>query len=309
MADPARRRPGRGLTVRAVLALALALTAAPLVPAAAVPDAPAADAAAGSAVAGSWPWAAGSAAVASGTWAADRDHLYLEGPPGAVLEDRLTVTNRATEPVTLRLRAEAAGLWIALAARTVTVPARTRAKVPFTVTLPVDTPPGGRTVTITASGAGREEPVRLHLRVGGPTLAALTVEDVSYANGSIRYALVNRGNITLTPSVAFRADGLFGEVLHRAARPRAELPPGRRIALTERWSDPPHLDAVDLRVTATAPGAARAEATSSTTFAARPVTAALLTCPAAAAALVLRRLLRRRRPRTVPERRPAGAGA
>ncbi|MFF8847731.1 hypothetical protein ACF08N_34320 [Streptomyces sp. NPDC015127] len=288
MADPARRRPGRGLTVQAALALVLALTAVPLVPAA--------------------PGAVASGMAAPGTWSADRAYLYLEGAPGAVLEDRLAVTNRARAPLTLRLRAEAHGPWIALAARTVTVPARTRAEVPFTVTLPVGTPPGGQTATITASGAGREEPVRLHLRVRGPVLAALTVEDVSYADGSIRYALVNRGSTPLTPRVAFRADGLFGEVLSRPARARAELPPGRRITLTERWSDPPHMDAVDIRVTATAPGAARAEATSSKTFGARLAAAALLTSAVTAAALVLRRV-HRRRVRTVPERRPAGAGA
>ncbi|WP_309140591.1 hypothetical protein [Streptomyces sp. PKU-EA00015] len=286
MADPARRRPGRGLTVRAALALVLALTAAPLLP------------------------AAPPAVAASGPWAPDRAYLYLEGAPGAVLEDRLTVTNRSGEPLTLRLRAEAAGPWIALAARTVTVPARTRAEIPFTVTLPASTPPGGRTATITASGRGREEPVRLHLRVRGPLLAALTVEDVSYADGSIRYALVNRGNTPLTPRVALRADGLFGEVLSRPARVRAELPPGRRVTLSEPWSDPPHLDAVDIRVTAGAPGAARAEATVSRTFAAWPVTATLLTCAVTAAALVLRRRVpSRRRGRTVSERRPPGAGA
>lgn len=219
------------------------------------------------------------------------------------------MSNRAAEPLTLRLRAHAAGPWIALAARTVTVPARTRAEVPFTVTLPATTPLGGQTATITASGAGREEPVLLHLRVQGPLLAALTVEDVSYEEGSIRYALVNRGTTPLRPRVAFRADGLFGEVLSRPARVRAELPPGRRVTLSEPWSDPPRLDAVDIRVTASAPGAVRAEATASRTFAAGPAPAALLTSAVTAALVLGRRVLRRRRGRTDPERRPAGAGA
>ncbi|MEV4335326.1 hypothetical protein AB0K02_33335 [Streptomyces sp. NPDC049597] len=270
--------------MRAAVVLVLALTAAPLLPA--------------------------PAAAAAGAWGPDRAYLYLEGAPGAVLEDRLAVTNRDGEPVTLRLRADAAGPWIAFAARTVTVPARTRAQVPFTVTLPASTPPGGQTATITASGAGREEAVRLHLRVRGPLVAALTVEDVSYADGSIRYSLVNRGNTPLTPRVALRVDGLLGEVLSRPARVPTELPPGRRVTLSEPWSDPPHLDAVDIRVTASAPGAARAEATASRTFAAWPATATLLTGAVTAAALVLRRRVpSRRRGRTVPERRPAGAGA
>ncbi|MER5464144.1 hypothetical protein ABT010_26340 [Streptomyces sp. NPDC002668] len=226
------------------------------------------------------------------TWTAEpaagggRPYVYMEGVPGTVLEDKLSVTNRGAKPLAVRLRSadlintaggapavrgarrsSAAGTWITLAANRLTVPPRTRAEVPFSVTVPAGALPGDHPGAVVVESGDREAGVRIQLRVSGPTLAALTVEDVSVSRGAIRYSLVNRGNTALTPRLAVRADGLFGEVLRRPPRTLSvELLPGRRVSLTEKWPDPPSLDSVDVRVQVTAEGAARSEATASATF-------------------------------------------
>ncbi|MES4906656.1 MULTISPECIES: hypothetical protein [unclassified Streptomyces] len=222
-------------------------------------------------------WSARPAAGGTaGPGAGDRPYFYLEGGPGSALRDRLSVVNRGEGPRTVQLRpadatpdapsaGRGSGAWISLAAKRVTVPARTRADVPFTLTVPPETPPGDHPGAILVTGGGREVRVPVHLRVRGRTLAAITVEDVKVVKdgggATIHYALVNRGNTVLTPRLAVRADGLFGEVLRRDARTLpVELAPGRRVRLTEKWPDPPALDSVDVTLTATAAGGAHAVA-------------------------------------------------
>ncbi|MCC0097845.1 hypothetical protein K7B10_24325 [Streptomyces flavotricini] len=229
-----------------------------------------------------------------------RPYFYLAGPAGTVLEDRLALTNTSDRERTVTLRgADAyntaagalavrpadlaaggrrdggvpgAGSWFSFgAATTVKVPPRTRAVVPFTVTLPPASLPGDHPAAVIAAADGREVGVRVHLRVGGPTLAALTVEDVSVrgrgARAVVAYTLVNRGNVALAPELALRAEGLFGEVPGRTARALpVELLPGQRVSLTEPWPGAPVLDDVDLTLTVTAPGAAPATATASARF-------------------------------------------
>ncbi|MFJ9639873.1 hypothetical protein [Streptomyces sp. NPDC101178] len=197
-----------------------------------------------------------------------RPYAYLEGTPEAVLQDRISVTNPARAPLTVRLRGDGrAGPWLRFAAKTVTVPARTRADVPFTLAVPVNATPGDLTGEIVAAGGGEEKRVPVRVRVGGPTLAALTVENVEVAGRTVRYALVNRGNVPLRPRLAVRADGVFGELLDRPARPLGlELAPGRRVELTEPWSDPPQLDSVTVRLRVAAEGGARDEAVASAAY-------------------------------------------
>ncbi|MER8045396.1 hypothetical protein [Streptomyces sp. NPDC094032] len=200
--------------------------------------------------------------------AAGRPYVYLEGAAGSVLQDTLSVTNPGARPLTVRLTGQ--GARVAFAARTVTVPARTRADVPFAVTVTADTPPGDLRGTVRAGADGRETLVPLLLRVSGPRLAALTVEDVRVDRaGTLHYTLVNRGNTLLAPRLAVRADGVLGRRL--VDRPERPLPltlrPGERAARTEAWPDPPALDSVTVRVTATAPGAAPATAAADTVFA------------------------------------------
>ncbi|WP_187369987.1 hypothetical protein [Streptomyces boluensis] len=217
-----------------------------------------------------------------------RPYFYLEGAPGAVLEDTVAVTNPGAEPRTVELRgadadneadgafalkdgaaAKDGGAWVRPAKRKITVPPRTRAEVPFTVTVPDGAVPGDHPAALVASGAGRSTAVRLHLRLSGPTLSALTVEraEIDDDSGEITYDLVNRGNTVLTPRLAVRADGLFGEALDRAPRTLpVELIPGRRVTLSEPWPDAPAFDSADVRLTVTAGGGARDTARASVTF-------------------------------------------
>jgi hypothetical protein len=189
-----------------------------------------------------------------------RPSFYGEGVPGTVLQDAVSVINRGGVPVTVRLRAGG----VTFAAGTVRVPARTRAEVPFTVTVPA----ADRSIEIVARDTdGHDRRVRLRLRASVPELSALTVEHVAVHADRIAYELVNRGTTTLEPTLAVRADGVLGRVLDRA--PRAlpvDLPPGSRTRLTERWSGRPALDAVDVRLTVTAAGGVRDTAEVSARF-------------------------------------------
>ncbi|MFE5809028.1 hypothetical protein [Streptomyces sp. NPDC056491] len=234
-----------------------------------------------------------------------RPYFYLAGAPGTVLEDRLALANTTDQERTITLRgADAynaadgalavrpatgagpgvsggtgapatggAGSWISFgASTTVKVPPRTRAVVPFTLTVPPASPPGDHPAAVIATEGGHEVGVRVHLRVGGPTLAALTVEDVAVRGRGpatvIAYTLVNRGNVALAPELRIRAEALVGEVpdAPRGRTVPVELLPGQRVELTEPWPGAPALDRVGITLTVTAPGGARAVATASRWF-------------------------------------------
>ncbi|MDJ1137393.1 hypothetical protein [Streptomyces iconiensis] len=218
-----------------------------------------------------------------------RSYFYLEGAPGAVLKDTLALTNESARARTFRLRgadaynargggfavrgkgrSEGAGKWLALAEDSVKVPPRTRAEVPFTVSVPAGAVPGDHPSAVVVSDGDRESGVRVHLRVSGPTLAALSVEKAAVRDkgdgASIAYTLVNRGNTALRPRLAVSADGGFGQLLHRAERPLpVELLPGQRVTLHEPWPNAPDLELADVRLRVTAEGGARGEATASYT--------------------------------------------
>ena len=247
-------------------------------------------------------------ADSGGGWAAapsggGRPSFYCEGVPGAVLQDTVAVVNRGAGPLTVRLRAVGAGLRVAFAGPAVlAVPARTRAEVPFTVTLPANARPGDVAGGIVVrDAAGRETVVPLLVRVGGPRLAALTVERVAVHGDRITYELVNRGTTVLVPRLAVHADGVLGAVLDRAPRTLpVRLPPGRRLVLDEPWPNRPALDAVTVRLTVTAQGAAPATGRASARFVPWAATAGTAAGALSAAAVVA---VRRR------GRRPAAARA
>ncbi|MGW7262095.1 hypothetical protein [Streptomyces sp. NPDC054842] len=254
----------------------------------------------------------GWSAVPSGSTPGERPYVYAEAEPGTVSQDTVSVRNPGDEPVTVRLRGAAgarardAGAWIGFAgtrggrrvpvgAVTVRVPAHTRAEVPFTVGVPADAAPGERSCVILATGGGRSSSVPVRLRVVGPALSALTVEHVVVRPGRISYELVNRGTTVLTPRLAVHAHGVLGARLDRPPRTLpVVLPPGRRITLREPWPGTPALDAVEVRLTATAEGGARGTASASARFVPwRAVGAA-----AGGAAVVALVAVRRRRDRT-----------
>ncbi|WPW29303.1 hypothetical protein P6B95_19230 [Streptomyces atratus] len=269
-------------------------------------------------------WTAQPAGSGSGT-DGGRPYFYLEGPPGTVLQDRLSVTNSGTTPVTVRLRGADAynaedgdftvrggkgstgtGAWLRTAAAQVTVPARTRADVPFSVTVPTGATPGDHPGAIVVQSGDRSVGVRVRLRVGGPTLAALTVEDVTVSGRTIHYTLVNRGNTALAPRIAVGSDGVFGTLLRREARTLpVELLPGQRVRLSEPWRDTPALDSVTVRLRVTAAGGAHSEATARAVFVPWvPVAGSALLLLAAVAAGVYAYRLRRSHGRPPDDGRP-----
>ncbi|MEV8018211.1 hypothetical protein AB0O76_18115 [Streptomyces sp. NPDC086554] len=214
-----------------------------------------------------------------------RPYFYVEGTPGSVLEDTVTVTNPGSKPRTIELtgadadntrggafsldrgRPTDTGSWITFAQRKVKVPPRTRAEVPFSVRVPEGAIPGDHPGAIVARGGGRDAGVRVHLRVSGPTLSALTVEHVKVEGERISYDVVNRGNTVLAPKLAVHAEGVFGTLLDRPARPLPiELLPGRRVTLTEPWKDAPSLDSAEVTLKVTASGGARDTARTSARF-------------------------------------------
>ncbi|MEV6472851.1 hypothetical protein [Streptomyces sp. NPDC051657] len=267
MSPPTPRLRRALLVLTAVLATPLcALTPLPAAAHAPAETAARAETAAQAAADGPVGWTARPAGPGAGRDA--RPYVYLEGTPGTALQDRLAVTNSGRAPLTVRLRGDGrAGAWIGFAADTVTVPARTRAEVPLALTVPPDAVPGDASGEVVADDGDDEIRVPVRVRIGGPTLAALTVEDVEISGGTIRYALVNRGNAMLEPRLAVRADGMFGTLLDRPERPLPlELAPGRRVERTEPWPDAPAWDAVTVTLRVTAPGGARDEAEASATY-------------------------------------------
>ncbi|MGW7236794.1 hypothetical protein [Streptomyces sp. NPDC054804] len=239
-------------------------------------------------------------AAAAGGWSlvpagGGRPSFYAEGTPGAVLQDTVSVTNRGGHPVTVRL--SGTGVPVTFAGPSVRVPARTRADVPFTVTVPAGAAPGDLPGALVAKDTdGRTATVRVRLRVGGPTLTALTVEHVAVHGDRITYELVNRGTTVLVPKLAVHADGVFGrDLLDRAPRTLpVRLAPGSRTELGEPWPDHPALDAVEVRLTATAAGGAHDTADARARFVPWGAVAGTAGALAAAAAVTVVRLRRRR---------------
>ncbi|MEU3371518.1 DUF916 domain-containing protein [Streptomyces sp. NPDC006660] len=239
--------------------------------------------------------------ASSGTFA--RPYFYLAAAPGATLRDQVTVTNKTAAPLNLRLygadaynterdggfavRAEqekqsGVGAWVRPERGAITVPARSSLTVPFTLAVPEDAEPGDHVGALVAlddriapgPAAGGKVAVglrqavgaRVYLRVGGPTVPALAVENVRLSQHrplvpgagesrtDITYTLHNRGNGTLSPKVALRATGLFGRTLlsRGPAAVPAELLPGQRVTLTETWRGSPQLDWGHVTLTASA---------------------------------------------------------
>ncbi|AEW94430.1 MULTISPECIES: hypothetical protein [Streptomycetaceae] len=276
------------------------------------------------------------ACAATGGWTArpagDRPYVYLEGPPGAVLHDAVSVTEtgRTAERFTVRgadavagpgggvtagdpATAADAGGWLRFADAAPRIPARTRADVPFTVTVPADARPGGHpAAVVVTSESGRRAVVPVHLRVTGRELTALSVTGVGVGpapggGARIHGTLVNRGNTEVSaPSLDVRADGLLGTSWRPAAyRPAVTVAPGRSAAFSLVWPHPPAADRVRIRVTATVPGAPPATATAGWTAVSTGALAVAL--PVAGAGLGAAGLWSRRRRGGRPPRRETGA--
>jgi hypothetical protein len=231
-----------------------------------------------------------------------RPYFYLSADPGTTLTDQVTVTNKTAAPLSFRLYAADAynterdggfavrtqqekqrgvGAWAKPERDRVTVPPRSSVTVPYTLTVPEGAEPGDHPGALVAlderlsPSAGsvavsvqQAVGARVYLRVNGPTVPALSVEDVRLTHAKplvpgtgessalISYTLHNRGNVTLNPKVALKAEGLFGrDLLNRDLKKiPSELLPRQKIHLTERWTGAPQLEWGDVRLTASAQG-------------------------------------------------------
>ncbi|MFJ3584968.1 WxL protein peptidoglycan domain-containing protein [Streptomyces sp. NPDC090127] len=229
-----------------------------------------------------------------------RPYFYLSADPGTTVKDQVTVANKTGAPLTFRLygadaynterdggfavrtsqeKQTGAGAWITPERTRVTVPPRSAVTVPYTLTVPEGAEPGdhpGAVVALderieagggsVAVGVQRAVGARVYLRVNGPTVPALAVEDVTLdqdrplvpgagpSTAVVSYTLHNRGNVTLNPKVALRAEGVFGRTLlaRDLARIPSELLPRQKIRLTERWTGAPQFDWGEVTLTATA---------------------------------------------------------
>ncbi|MGW8361496.1 WxL protein peptidoglycan domain-containing protein [Streptomyces wedmorensis] len=281
-------------------------------------------------------WAVYPAAARLGS----RPYFFLSADPGSTLTDRVTVTNKTAAPLTFRLygadaynterdggfavrtqaeRQTGAGAWIKPERTRVTVPPRSAVTVAYTLAVPADADPGdhpGALVALdervspggkgtVAVGVQRAVAARLYLRVNGPTVPALAVEDVTLdqdrplvpgtrtSSAVVSYTLHNRGNVTLNPKVQLKARGLFGRTLldRDLAKVPAELLPRQKIRLTERWTGSPQFDWGDVTLTATAKDV---KETGEVSFLALPWLAAAVLVTGAAAGLLGLRIRRRR---------------
>ncbi|WP_330330535.1 DUF916 domain-containing protein [Streptomyces sp. NBC_00536] len=286
----------------------------------------------------------------------DRAYFFHQGAAGSSVSDSVTILNSSAKDLTFQVFATDAmntpsggafallpaetkpkdvGTWLKLPpdTATVTVPAKGRKDIPFTVKVPEDATPGDHVGGIVALntevegiqqegkvqvGVKRSVGARLYFRVPGPLTPGLSVEDVRVhrdapllpwvhqAPATITYTLVNRGNVVIEPKVAVSAEGLFGrDVLSRPARDqKLTLLPGQRVTMTEQWADSPQLDWVTVQVKAVATAYPDLNPTGGAEFIAVPWPAAgtlFVLLGAGIAAWVLRR--RGRRPDSeVPER-------
>ncbi|MDH6701686.1 DUF916 domain-containing protein [Streptomyces sp. MAA16] len=278
---------------------------------------------------------------------AARPYFTLWADPGQTIEDRVVVANKTARPLTLRMyaadayntvrdggfavrtlqeRMRGVGAWARPAVSRITLPARGKATVPFTLKVPEGAEPGdhpGALVALDervdrgggslALGVRQAVAARVYLRVGGPAVPAIAVEDVRLshrqplvpgfgtAEATVSYTLRNTGNVTLDPKVELRARGLFGRTLldRDLTRLPAELLPGQRVRLTEPWHGAPRLDWGDVTLTASAENTRESAGAS---FLALPWAAALvLLALLVAGAVPLVRARRARARRSAPE--------
>ncbi|MCX4551182.1 DUF916 domain-containing protein [Streptomyces sp. NBC_01387] len=169
------------------------------------------------------------------------------------------------------------GAWVRTDRPKLTVPPHASVTVPFTLTVPQNAEPGdhpGALVALdervdraggpVAVGVRWAVGARVYLRVTGPTVTGIAVEGVKLAHQQplvpgtgasrtvISYTLHNTGNVTLSPEVGLKAQGLFGRTLlaRGLKKTPSELLPGQKVRLSEPWQDAPQFDWGEVTLTA-----------------------------------------------------------
>lgn len=217
--------------------------------------------------------AAWSVQPSSRTGPGNRPFFTYDLAPGAAVTDYVAVTNLGTSPQTFTVYASDAfttatggydllpadrpaadaGSWIRLGRRIVTVPPRSRADIPFSLTVPPNATPGDHAAGIvaavtatSATAAGQttrlEQRVgaRVYLRVTGHLRPGLRVDGLraAYRPGAVpfagrlelSYTVRNTGNTRIAPGQQAAVTGLFGlPVGSTTLDPLPELLPGAAL--------------------------------------------------------------------------------
>lgn len=197
------------------------------------------------------PWF--SAAVTPGS--SSVDYVAVSNYGDRAIELDLYAADGLTNPdgsFALRPRADAAhdlARWISLKQTSVTVPARSRVQVPFSITVPADATPGDHVGGVVASlttptidgqvtAVALEQRVgtRVYLRVAGELRPSVTVEglDTTYTPSwdptqggttTVHYTVRNDGNARVAVDQQVAVTGLLG-----LGAQQASVPPLREIA-------------------------------------------------------------------------------
>lgn len=216
----------------------------------------------------------------------DRISLRHVIAPGATVDDRVALTNFSPAPATFAVYASDgvvtadgnfdllppgetpvdAGSWIDIGAvdgqdplpgepLTIELPAGGSIVVPLTVAVPENASPGDHPAGVVAQfvpgdGAGVEMAsrvgVRLHLRVDGPVVASLDVDQVvatyepswnPFSPGTVHvdYTLGNSGNVRLGATSTATITGPFGIAPSSASTTTREILPGQEAPLSSSF--------------------------------------------------------------------------
>jgi hypothetical protein len=215
-----------------------------------------------------------------------RDYFVYELAAGQSFSDVVGVSNNTDAPLKFALYSTDAfntpgdggyallkeqdkpvdlGTWIKLKAPEYTVPAHSRADIPFSVTVPLAATPGDHAGAIlaepeqeapTSSGGAQLQlrtrvGARVYVRVAGPVEPALNVEAISltvdtpwlpFAKGSgvVNYRIRNAGNIRIKAGARVTVSGPFGITVKKTAIEQLpELLPGSELLRTVRLSGLP----------------------------------------------------------------------
>lgn len=207
----------------------------------------------------------------------DRPTFAYAATPGGVFTDQVEISNAGTRPLTLKVYAndaftprtggfdllaaarpaDDAGSWVKVSRAAVTVPARSRVVVPFTLRVPATATPGDHSAGIVASlskigsdtkgnrvTVDQRVGARIYLRVSGALEPRLTVEGLTAAfhpnpnpfgtgRTTLTYRVRNTGNVRLGARQAVTVRTLWGS--DRTAQGVADVPeilPGDAVDMT-----------------------------------------------------------------------------
>ncbi|MFC7219095.1 WxL protein peptidoglycan domain-containing protein [Streptomyces polyrhachis] len=168
------------------------------------------------------------------------------------------------------------GSWIELKRTKVTVAPKKEVEIPFTLTVPARAEPGdhvgavlamdektSKSETDSSVKVRRSVGTRVYVSVAGTRTTELSLENVRFdydpplipgtgEPATIRYTLVNSGNVMIKPLMDLKSKGFLGRSalsLDDRQLP-TELLPGQRVDIVQEWKSPPFLDFGDIEVIA-----------------------------------------------------------